>query len=103
MIFHFVSYTLGSFNLTFSWIQTATRCKFCGHLEKLPDASNFDGTFQLKHNQNTWMAHKLLAISNFDGTKFQGGTRPIFWDETETEKLGLSKITTRPRPRNSGC
>ena len=33
----------------------------------------------------------------------QGGTRPIFWDETETEKLGLSKITTRPRPRNSGC
>ena len=33
----------------------------------------------------------------------QGGTRPILWDETETEKLGLSKITTRPRPRNSGC
>ena len=30
-------------------------------------------------------------------------TRPIFWDETETKKLGLSKITTRPRPGNSGC
>ena len=27
----------------------------------------------------------------------QGGTRPIFWDETETDKLGLSKTTTRPR------
>ena len=37
------------------------------------------------------------------GVSNQGGTRPIFWDETETEKLGLSKITTRPRPRNSGC
>ena len=35
---------------------------------------------------------------------YQGGTRPIFWDETDTEKLESSKITTRPRPRprNSG-
>ena len=37
------------------------------------------------------------------GAELQGRTRPIFWDETETKKLGLSKITTRPRPRNSEC
>ena len=33
----------------------------------------------------------------------QGGTRPIFLDETETGKLDLSKLTMRPRPRNGGC
>ena len=33
----------------------------------------------------------------------QGGTRPIFWDETETEKLDQWKFNTRPRPRKSGC
>ena len=33
----------------------------------------------------------------------QGGMRPIFRDETETEKLDLRKFTTRPRPRKSGC
>ena len=32
----------------------------------------------------------------------QGGTRPIYSDKTKTEKLDLSKLTTRPRPRNKG-
>ena len=33
----------------------------------------------------------------------QGGTRSIFWDETQTEELDVWIFTPRPRLRNSTC
>ena len=51
----------------------------------------------------SWFLRPQSCSNNFHLIKIfqQGGTRPIFWDETE--KLELWKFTTRPRPRKSGC
>ena len=48
----------------FLWIQTPTRCQFCGHWDKMPDLDNFDGTFQhLKR-----VAQQTADLGSFDGT-----------------------------------
>ena len=52
---------------------------------------------------NTECPIKILLIS-YGSPRWishQNGTRPIFWDETETEKSDMWKFRTRPRKR--GC
>ena len=76
--------------------------KFCSHLE-LCVLTRFV-IFSFKDLSRIWniVSFGWLTqdtIFSFGPDYYQGGTRPIFWDETE--KIDQKKFN--PRPRKSGC
>ena len=48
---------------------------------------------------SAYICNKTYQIFYRRRGAIQGGTRLIFWDETETEKLDLWKFTTKLRPK----
>ena len=50
--------TLAVLSTLFSWIQSATRWQFCGHVDKLPDLGSFDSLFSISRG----LVHKLQTL-----------------------------------------